>query len=98
MYGSYSSSDIDDWQKFPQVANVLTSSLFGAWLMRRDENRDKSLHLEERKQGEWIEYEKLTDNGGYIWKKCSCCSEDMQGVESKFCPNCGADMRGNENE
>ena len=45
QYGSYSNADLDDWQKFPQVSSVLTSSAFGAWLMRRDENRDRSLGL-----------------------------------------------------
>ena len=41
LYGSYSDADLNDWEQFPQVSSVLTSSLFGAWLMRRDENKAK---------------------------------------------------------
>lgn len=41
MYGSYSDTDLNDWERFPMNANVLTSSAFGAWLLRRDERRDK---------------------------------------------------------
>ena len=33
--------DLNSWQLLPNVAKVLTSHTFGAWLMRRDENRDK---------------------------------------------------------
>ena len=43
MYGSYSDADLNDWEKFPINANVLTSSAFGAWLLRRDERRDKAI-------------------------------------------------------
>lgn len=42
MYGSYSDADLNDWERFPMNANVLTSSAFGAWLLRRDERRDKA--------------------------------------------------------
>ena len=45
MYGSYSDADLNDWERFPMNSRVLTSSAFGAWLMRRDENRDRSLYL-----------------------------------------------------
>ena len=41
MYGSYSDADLNDWERFPMNANVLTSSAFGAWLLRRDERRDE---------------------------------------------------------
>ena len=53
MYGSYSEEDLNDWQEFPLVASVLTSSLFGAWLMRRDENKARqfpTISLEKVKQ------------------------------------------------
>lgn len=42
MYGSYSDADLNDWERFPMNASVLTSSAFGAWLLRRDERRDKA--------------------------------------------------------
>jgi hypothetical protein len=41
LYGSYSDADLNDWERFPSVARVLTSSAFGAWLMRRDEQMAK---------------------------------------------------------
>jgi len=37
MYGSYTDDDLNYWEQLPAVINVLTSSFFGAWLMRRDE-------------------------------------------------------------
>ena len=42
-YGSYSDADLNDWERFPINASVLTSSAFGAWLLRRDERRDKAI-------------------------------------------------------
>ena len=56
------------------------------------------------KRGEWICNEELYYNG---MAKCSCCEaefyvEDLQALQGdaecvKFCPNCGADMIGDEN-
>ena len=56
------------------------------------------------KRGEWICNEELYYNG---MAKCSCCNaefyvEDLQALQGdaecvKFCPNCGADMIGDEN-
>lgn len=40
-YGGYTSAELDHWEKLPMPIRVLTSSPFGAWLMRRDENRDR---------------------------------------------------------
>ena len=51
----------------------------------------------ERPQGKWIvDGESIFEN----YKKCSNCGEDAEWLDggsqflSKFCPNCGADMRG----
>lgn len=46
------------------------------------------------RKGHWIRH----DNGKYHWYLCSCC-DAMAGSDEKmmaynFCPNCGADMRG----
>ena len=41
MYGSYSDDDLNDWERLPLNAMVLTSSAMGAWLKRRDENKRK---------------------------------------------------------
>ena len=47
----------------------------------------------DRPQGEWI------DKGKNLWK-CSNCGHYINGdVEVRnFCPNCGADMRGKDDE
>lgn len=52
IYGSYTNEEINDWQSLPANSRVLTSSAFGAWLLRRDErkgNRDLINELEKIK-------------------------------------------------
>lgn len=48
----------------------------------------------ERPQGEWI-----TNSDDYSWKNrgrhCSICHYNVE-FSCNFCPNCGADMRGEE--
>ena len=41
IYGSYTDADLDHWQSLPMNSHVLTQSAFGAWLLRRDENKAK---------------------------------------------------------
>lgn len=41
MYGSYSDDELNYWERLPANVIVLTSSAFGAWLLRRDENKRK---------------------------------------------------------
>lgn len=54
--------------------------------------------VEERKVGKWIGEEE-----GY-YSECSCCGasflwEDYKCIgDWKYCPNCGAEMRGAEND
>jgi hypothetical protein len=62
------------------------------------------VETEERKIGKWIEvWESQRDefSGEYDeWRehKCSICDfQEMDADRFNFCPNCGADMRGNEN-
>ena len=45
---------------------------------------------EERPQGEWVFRSGVTCGGYY---KCSNCGE-VERAEKNYCPNCGADMRG----
>ena len=58
--------------------------------------------LEERPQGKWIMEDKLY--GGYgdrvLVSTCSICKTSFiyHGKTHNFCPNCGADMRGDKNE
>lgn len=55
----------------------------------------------QRIRGRWVE---VTD-GIYIWKVCDQCGEKplwnewrTDRYESNYCPNCGADMRGGEQD
>ena len=70
------------------------------------------LGKEERKKGKWIERECGTEEKAEGWQTvivCSRCdfpattfySEDCERrtqIRTHYCPNCGADMRGNGNE
>ena len=51
-YGTYTNEELNNWQNLPANSMVLTSSGFGAWLLRRDErkgNRDLITELEKLK-------------------------------------------------
>lgn len=52
---------------------------------------DEQPTIEERKTGEWIELD-FTEAWEY---KCDQCGR-MSDFKDNFCPNCGADMRGDE--
>jgi len=55
--------------------------------------------IPERPTGEWIYGEEETGAFGivYINKKCSRCSwEHSLLIPNNYCPNCGADMRGDK--
>ena len=52
----------------------------------------------ERPQGEWIPYYVNFTDGSkplFAYCKCSLCNKQATG-DYKFCPNCGAEMRGGE--
>ena len=63
------------------------------------------VEIEERKVGKWICVHHLENKITYDSWKCSECQHDFNSEEEsmvdfdeyKFCPNCGADMRGSEN-
>ena len=52
----------------------------------------------ERKTGRWIPHE--DEDGEYYGDKCSECGEwyVMPYGKTNFCPNCGANMRGEQDE
>ena len=52
----------------------------------------------ERKTGKWIyDTERVAGDGWtYSQYHCSECGFQVIGGLAKFCPNCGADMRGEE--
>lgn len=53
----------------------------------------KALEEPEQKKGKWITYHYLSEN----WSECECdqCHKYVR-VAYDFCPNCGANMRGDE--
>lgn len=50
----------------------------------------------ERKKGEWLHKSKqLAALNTAWWYECSICGyHAFNGMRTDFCPNCGADMRG----
>lgn len=53
--------------------------------------------LKDRHKGEWIAHTTSVGDKEYIeYGRCSECGE-MALVRMNFCPNCGADMRGDNN-
>ena len=65
-------------------------------------NTDDVLMLfqSERKTGEWVNaYPDIESNPMLMYGICSVCGYE-QAISNKlnFCPNCGADMRGEQND
>lgn len=64
----------------------------------------KYLESTERPKGKWIDkgwhgdWQFETDGRGNCWVEyeCSECGFHNKGSKSDFCPNCGADMRGED--
>lgn len=55
--------------------------------------------IEERKRGKWISQDhnkvnNMTSTAVYYYPKCSVCG--YCAYPANFCPNCGADMRGEQ--
>lgn len=67
----------------------------------RDVNAIPASDVRENVRGKWELVDKLPEPDGK-WVRCSVCrsSEHLEYNHAKltwkFCPNCGADMRGNE--
>lgn len=59
--------------------------------------------IEERKKGMWLHTDTEPDEGGHYplgWMPwyCSECGTGIGKHQTAFCPNCGADMRGEDDE
>ena len=55
------------------------------------------------KKGRWIEGHRMKFDGTFYWsRECDQCgyerNDDDTEKDSNFCPNCGADMRGEKDE
>lgn len=56
-----------------------------------DDYIDNAPTIEEHPKGKWRK------RNGYVYDyRCSCCEYIIYNGKTNFCPNCGADMRGNE--
>ena len=61
---------------------------------------DRQPTIEERKKGKWI-HDGYNHPHGIDWMRCSECGRRDAYVPASmtnYCPNCGADMRGEEQE
>ena len=55
----------------------------------------------ERKKGKWIRHDEIKNVYGGICIECSECGEKyvvQHILDEKYCRNCGADMRGEQDE
>lgn len=54
---------------------------------------DEQPTIEERKKGEWMPFDEP-------WYQCSECGavREQKSFMENYCPNCGADMRGNNDD
>ena len=63
-----------------------------------------AVEIADRPQGEWIDkgwkgdWQFETDGRGNCWHEyeCSECGFHSKGSKSKYCPNCGARMKGED--
>ena len=53
--------------------------------------------IEERKTGKWIRKKSVIDCATFVGEECSECGYFKSMGHANFCPNCGADMRGEQN-
>ena len=90
MYGSLSDEDLNEWERLPSVMRVLCSAQMGAWLLRRDENKEKSEH----KMGRWIN-SRVPES---MLCECSVCGFTCGAYSFNYCPSCGANMESEDKE
>ena len=77
----------EEWVKYVPISADLDINL--SFILAKLEDTP-SADVVERKRGEWT-------NAGILTVHCSNCKSEFHELEAmNFCPNCGADMRGNE--
>ena len=81
---------LEAWKKEAERINANINYTFASAIMAQV-NAEPT--IEERKTGEWIELD-FTQAWEY---KCDQCGR-LSDFKDNFCPNCGADMRGERND
>ena len=64
---------------------------------------DSAPTVEQRKAGQWIDGKRMKFDGTFYWfRQCNQCGYERNDCDtekdSNFCPDCGADMRGEQHE
>ena len=81
-----------DEAKFGEALDMAIEAL------HREEAEEKGYCHRIKPKGEWIPHATSVGLKHYIeYSRCSECGE-MALISMNFCPNCGADMRGDKNE
>lgn len=69
------------------------------WVFDRLTNKLRELPSAERKKGEWIRLDEYPNDVSVKCSECGVTLEDwMLGAFYNYCPNCGAEMRGEEDD
>ena len=79
---------------YTDVVHEIMSDVFRSVV---DDIKDmRTIDAEPVKHGEWLEWELFSTNSRWYRYECSCCGEKYNKDITywKFCPECGADMRG----
>ena len=78
--------------QFDEKADIKKQNLIERWNRRVNDGVESN--EADRPQGEWVFVEEFMGINRY---KCSVCErEELRTHLSNFCPNCGADMRGEQ--
>jgi len=68
---------------------------------KHDEAIRMAIEALEHKRGEWIQDKNVVMGEGYVWYCSECSWARFYGFNEpmhNYCPNCGSDMRGDEDE
>ena len=81
--------------------NVKVEEVFLLTDLLGDITNIKAADVQPVKRGEWVN-ECIEDDMNVWWAGCSVCGEDAHSRYGRvsaynYCPNCGADMRGEDN-